>query len=127
MLFCSHFKKTSVVAVENNNICAFVSAYRPPIQKDALFVWQVAVDSSMRGKGIAPQIIINILDREYNKDIKFIQATVTPSNKPSERLFKKLSEIYNTKYEKSIFFKNEYFGSDEKHEDEYLFDIGPIR
>jgi L-2,4-diaminobutyric acid acetyltransferase len=128
MLFCTHFRKTSVVALnDNNRVVGFVSGYRPPVKVDALFIWQVAVDASMRGRSLAPKIIDNILNRAYNKDIKFIHATVTPSNKPSERLFRKLAEIYNTRCKTSLFFKGEYFCHNDAHEDEYLFNIGPIR
>ena len=128
MLFCTHFRKTSVVALnDEGKVIGFVSGYRPPVKEDALFVWQVAVDASMRGRSLAPKIIDNILNRSYNRDIKFIHATVTPSNKASERLFRKLAEIYNTKCRTSLYFKGEYFGHNDIHEDEYLFNIGPIR
>ncbi len=129
MLFCTHFRDTSVVAVDpeqHGKVVGFVSGYRPPVQPDALFVWQVAVDGDMRGMGLAPQIIIDILDRDCNRDIDYIQATVGPSNKPSEGLFRKLAKIYAAECTTSVFFEQENFGEGD-HEEEILFHIGPLR
>lgn len=129
LLFCTHFRDTSVVAIDpdqDDKVVGFVSGYRPPVQPDALFVWQVVVDSSMRGRGLAPRIIRDILEREYNQDIKYIQATVGPSNKPSEGLFRKLAKYYDAKCETTVFFSKEDFGEGD-HEQEVLFHIGPIK
>jgi L-2,4-diaminobutyric acid acetyltransferase len=128
MLFCTHFKDTSVVAIDpdqDDKAVGFVSGYRLPAQQDALFVWQVVVDRSMRGRGLALRIIRDILERNYNQDIKYIQATVGPSNKPSERLFRKLAKYYEAKCETSVFFNKEDFKEGD-HEEEVLFHIGPI-
>ncbi|MFA5700222.1 MAG: diaminobutyrate acetyltransferase [Desulfuromonas sp.] len=129
MLFCTHFRDMSVVAIDpaqDNKVVGFVSGYRPPPQPDTLFVWQVAVDGSMRGTGLAPKIIQDILEREENRDLAYIQATVSPSNKASEGLFRKLAKIYTAACETSVFFNSEDFGTGD-HEEEVLFHIGPIK
>ncbi len=129
MLFCTHFRDMSVVALDptqENKIVGFVSGYRPPTQPDALFVWQVAVDGSMRGMGLAPRIVRNILEREENQDLVYIQATVSPSNKASAGLFRKLAKIYSADCCTSTLFSSEHFGEGD-HEEEVLFHIGPIK
>ena len=129
MLFCTHFRDMSVVATDpeqDNKVVGFVSGYRPPTQPDALFVWQVAVDSSMRGTGLAPRIIQDIMEREGNRDLAYIQATVGPSNKASEGLFRKMAKIYSTECETAVFFTSEDFGEG-GHEEEVLFHIGPVK
>jgi L-2,4-diaminobutyric acid acetyltransferase len=80
----------------------------------------------MRGTGLAPRIIQSIIEREENQDLAFIQATVGPSNKASEGLFRKLAKIYAAECETSVFFTSEDFGSGD-HEEEVLFHIGPIK
>lgn len=129
MLFCTHFRDMSVVAIDpeqDNKVVGFVSGYRPPTQPDALFVWQVAVDASMRGTGLAPRIIQDIMEREENLDLAYIQATVGPSNKASEGLFRKMGKIYSAACDTSVFFTSEDFGEG-GHEEEVLFHIGPIK
>jgi L-2,4-diaminobutyric acid acetyltransferase len=129
LLFCTHFRDMSVVAIDpeqDNKVVGFVSGYRPPTQPDALFVWQVAVDSSMRGMGLAPRIIMDIIEREENQDLAYIQATVGPSNKASEGLFRKLAKTYAAACETSVFFRSEDFGEGD-HEEELLFHIGPLK
>ena len=53
LLLCSHFANTCAVAESDATVQAFISAYVPPEQPDTLFVWQVAVDASLRGQGVA--------------------------------------------------------------------------
>lgn len=79
----------------------------------------------MRGTGLAPKIIQDIMEREENLDLAYIQATVGPSNKASEGLFRKMGKIYSAECATSVFFSSEDFGEG-GHEEEVLFHIGPI-
>jgi len=67
----------------------------------------------------------NILEREELINIKFIEATVTPSNKISRKLFQRLAEQLKAEYKESHFLDKELFG-DSNHEEEKLLRIGPI-
>ncbi len=49
----THFKNTCVLAERNGEIVGFISAYRKPDKPKELFIWQVAVHESVRGKGLA--------------------------------------------------------------------------
>jgi len=59
LLQCSDFADTAIAA-ENaqGELVGFISGYRPPARPDTLFVWQVAVDSSMRGQGLALRMLL---------------------------------------------------------------------
>lgn len=122
MLVCDHFKETSVIAVDKSGaVVGFVSAYINPSSKDTLFVWQVAVDSSARGEGLALEMLKNISKRENLKEIAYITSTISPQNSASIALFKRLAKELNAKIDSFEYIKIEHFIN--SHEDEMLFKI----
>ncbi|GEN44607.1 diaminobutyrate acetyltransferase [Alkalibacillus haloalkaliphilus] len=125
IMMCEHFAETCVVAKEDNKVVGFVTAFIPPERQDVVFVWQIGVDASQRGKGLASRILNELIQRESCRDVRFLQATVTPSNKASQSLFKGFARNLGTKCEVSECFPEELFPSDE-HEEELSFLIGPI-
>ena len=52
LILCKHFAETCIVAEEAGVIVGFVTAYRPPITPDVIFVWQIGVAQSVRGRGV---------------------------------------------------------------------------
>ncbi|MDL4841163.1 diaminobutyrate acetyltransferase [Aquibacillus rhizosphaerae] len=125
IMMSEYFAETCVVARENNKLVGFVTAFIPPERQDVVFIWQVGVDSSQRGKGIASKLLNHLIQREACQDVRFVEATVTPSNKASQSLFRKLAREHNTECNVSEFFKQELFPSDD-HEEELNFRVGPI-
>ena len=116
---------TSVVAELDDDIVGFISAYINPNKENTIFIWQIAVSSAMRGHGLGTNMIKNIMERDESKNVKFIEATVTPSNKASMMLFQKIALLFETKCEKQQFFTEKVFG-DSGHEEELLLRIGPL-
>ena len=129
LLLSTHFADTCVVAQDEDEIVGFVSAYRPPKADDVLFVWQVAVKSTARGRGIATAMLNELVERENCKDIAYVEATVTPSNAPSQGLFRSLAKAHNAPCRETCWFPPESFGVDDTqdHEAEILFRIGPLQ
>ena len=125
LLISTHFNQTSAVAENNHGLVGYVSGYLHPQHDDTLFIWQIAVNPLMRGRGLAIHMLQNILEREELINIKFIEATVTPSNKISRKLFQRLAEQLKAEYKESHFLDKELFG-DSNHEEEKLLRIGPI-
>ena len=125
MLICTHFHETSLVAEADGAIVGLVSAYMHPKQSDTLFVWQVAVDASVRGRGVASRMFSQLLTQENMQRIRYIETTVSPSNIASQNLFKRLAGKLKTKITDVPYFDRDLFGG-EAHEDEYLFKLGPI-
>jgi L-2,4-diaminobutyric acid acetyltransferase len=126
LLLCSHFAETCAVVESEGSVLAFISAYCPPQQSDTLFVWQVAVDASLRGQGIAKRLIRHLLDRPNLQHIRFVEATVNPSNDASRNLFRSLARESQCDIKDSLFYSIEDFGGD-AHEEEILLRVGPIK
>ena len=80
----------------------------------------------MRGRGLATHMLQNIIQREELKEIKYIEATITPSNKKSRKLFQRYAEQLKTDYQESPFLDKKLFG-ESNHEEEKLIRIGPLK
>jgi len=126
LLLCAHFHKTCIVAKQHDQIVAFISAYVKPEQPNTLFIWQVAVKGNWRKHGLALKMIKQLLTRPHLQKVKYIEATVTTSNRASKNLFMSIAKSYETRCETQVVFSKELFDGN-AHEDEYLFRIGPIK
>ncbi|GGP09172.1 L-2,4-diaminobutyric acid acetyltransferase [Oceanobacillus neutriphilus] len=126
-MWCDIFSETSIVAEKDGKTLGFISGYKNPNNQNRLFIWQVAVDASARGNGLATKMLRQLLKREACKGIDYVEATVSPSNHPSQALFKGLAEKLDTDCHISDYFiANDFPDEEEEHEDELLFTIGPI-
>jgi L-2,4-diaminobutyric acid acetyltransferase len=126
---CEHFSSTCVVAEKKSQpeseVVAFMTAYIPPEKPDTLFVWQVAVDASLRGQGIAKRLLADVLNRPAMQSIRFVEATVNPSNDASRNIFRSLAKQYQTDINEDLLFEASLLG-DGDHEQENLVRVGPI-
>ncbi len=130
LLQCSHFANTCAVAESDGSVQAFISAYVLPDQPDRLFVWQVAVDATLRGQGVAGWLIDELLTRPHLNGIRYVEATINPSNNASKKLFASLARKHGSEMNESMLFNAELFGpalGEESHEAEVLFSVGPIK
>jgi L-2,4-diaminobutyric acid acetyltransferase len=125
LMFCKFFPKTCVIAELDGEVAGFVFAFRPQTASDTVFVWQVGVDNTLRGRGVGIALLHTLLVREECRDVRFLEATVTPSNMPSQALFRKLARRLDTQCHVSPCFSSDQFPGNE-HEDELLFRIGPF-
>ena len=125
MMMADFFTETCIVAKQDEELVGFVTAFIQPERPDTLFIWQVGVDSSQRGKGLASKMITELI--EWNaKEVHYLEATVTPSNEASRALFKKLGRNLETTCEITDHFSASLF-PDSSHEKEQLFRIGPFK
>ncbi len=127
LLQCSDFADTAIAA-ENaqGELVGFISGYRPPARPDTLFVWQVAVDSSMRGQGLALRMLLALTERVAREHgVRYMETTISPDNAASQALFKrafdKLGADCTTR---TLFSRAEHFAG--QHEDEVLYRAGPF-
>ncbi|CAM2811473.1 diaminobutyrate acetyltransferase [Vibrio diazotrophicus] len=118
----THFQSTCVVAECDGEIVGFVSAYRKPDNPSELFIWQVAVHESARGKGLAFHMLKEILTRDDLQDIQVLETTITKDNLGSWSLFKKLDRVHGERGEVSTFL-DETRHFEGKHDTEYLYRI----
>ena len=104
LLQCRDFAETSIVAqTSEGDVIGFVSGYIPPERKETLFIWQVALDPAYRGQGIALEMLTRLFNR--NKNIKYLEATVSPDNTASESLFKRFYAKHHMPFETRVLFE----------------------
>ncbi|WP_096201685.1 diaminobutyrate acetyltransferase [Bacillus sp. FJAT-45350] len=125
IMMCEFFAETCVVAKENDKLVGFVTAFIPPERQDVVFVWQIGVDQSQRGKGLASKILNELISRTGCKNVNYLEATVTPSNNASQSLFRRLARDHQTECEIKECFGEELFPGDD-HEEELTFRVGPF-
>lgn len=118
----SHFQHTCLIAEQQELLVGFVSAYRKPEKPSELFIWQVAVHPSARGKGLAYQMIQHLLGRSELQDLTVLETTITQKNQASWRLFQKLDREHGKQGSVSTFLdKTCHFEGE--HDTEYLYRI----
>lgn len=125
LLLCHHFSDTCLVAKVDGRIIGFALAYIPPRQPGTLFVWQIGVSAAARGQGLASRMLDELLDRTATAGVRSLQATVTPSNAASRRLFESLARRRGVECEVTPLFAKDLFSPEGTHEAEELFHVGP--
>lgn len=128
LMLSKFFAETCVVAETNRQIVGFASTFRLPTQPEVLFVWQIAVAASHRGRGLAKSMLNDVLKRKAATGVRYIQATISPSNKPSQALFQSFARDHGiscTAFE-SEGFPDHVFPAGSGHETEWMFRIGPL-
>lgn len=126
LMWSKYFNETSIVAESEDKVIGFVSGFIQPTSLDTLFVWQVAVDPDFRGLGLATKLIEQLLEQLRDDDVKYLEATVTPSNVPSSNLFKGIAEKQKTECTISECFSEDQF-PDPSHEAELTYRVGPFK
>lgn len=125
VLWGDHFSSTSRVALDtDDNVIGFVMGHRIPDRPDCLFVWQIGVADAFRGHGIASELLDGLWASVDG--VKFLEATVTPSNSASDRLFRSFASRHGGEQSRGLAYNDELFPLGSSHEAEYLYRIGPI-
>lgn len=125
LLQCQDFAATSIVAEsEQGEIIGFISGYVPPQRTNTLFIWQVALDSNFRGRGLAFEMLERLFSR--NSALCFMETTISPSNEASKKLFTGFFSKHHMNYEAQTLFQSGTHFHD-GHEDEVLYRAGPAK
>ncbi len=125
LLLCHHFADTCVVASIGDKIVGMTTAYLIPEKTDVLFIWQIAVSPDVRKRGLAQAMLRHLLKRKSCRGVKYLEATVAPSNSAPQKLFKSLAEDLKAELHESELFPKKLFEA-QAHEDEKLLRIGPL-
>ena len=123
LLWCRDFAATSVVAYVDDEPVGFVTGYRRPDEPGTLMVWQVAVDSSQRGRGLGHRMLAELADR-VGADV--VETTISPDNEASMALFGAFARERAADVARSTLFEVDDFPGGAGHEPEVLFRIGPL-
>jgi diaminobutyrate acetyltransferase len=112
----------------DGNVVGFVTGFLRPQARDTVMVWQVAVDARQRGRKLASRMLHTLVDRLSPQGMHWLQATVSPGNEASIRLFSALARDRGTGIERRDLFTPEDFPVDGpgRHEAEDLYVIGPF-
>lgn len=124
LLWCRDFAATSVVAEVGGELGGFVIGYRRPAAPDTYFLWQVAVRPSHRGRGLGGRMMDGLLSQQVAEGVRWLEATVTPDNEASQRLFQAFADRWGATLERSVLFAAADFP--DAHEPESLLRIGPL-
>jgi L-2,4-diaminobutyric acid acetyltransferase len=125
LIQCTHFRGTCAIALTGDRVDGLVSGHIPPEKPDTLFVWQVAIAESGRGKGLAKALILDILKRPECAGVRYIDTTITDDNAASWAMFKGLARKLDADTTREVMFdKERHF--DGRHDSEFLFRIGPF-
>ncbi len=122
-LLSGHFSDSCVVAESQGKVVGFLSAYRIPQRPQTLFVWQMVVNRALRGKRIAWRMLTSLLQRLDGDELRFVEATVNPSNAASRGLFERLAAEQGTQLDEESFLDASAFGPDGDHESEILLRV----
>jgi L-2,4-diaminobutyric acid acetyltransferase len=127
LLWCRDFAATSAVARDDGGApIAFVTGYVRPERPEALVVWQVAVDASHRGRGLAGALLDEVTGRTAKElGVTAVETTVTPDNTASDRLFTAYAARHGAALEREVLFDGVLF-PDGVHQPEVLYRIGPL-
>ncbi|MEV5972154.1 diaminobutyrate acetyltransferase [Streptomyces sp. NPDC051921] len=130
LLWCRDFAATSAVARDaSGRAVGFVTGYLRPEAPGTLFVWQVAVDGSHRGTGVAAALLDALSARVATEHGPVrLEATVTPGNIPSDRLFRSYARRHGATVTREVLFPTTAFPDTPEagvHEPEVLYRIGP--
>src|SRR5690606_18810370 len=125
LLLCTHFADTCAIADAAGDAVGFVGGYLKPSDPSVLFVWQIGVDPVARRHGVAARLLQEVLARPACRGVRYLEATVTPSNAASRRLFHSLARVTRATCHETPFFLREHFAGE--HEQEHLLRIGPLK
>ena len=125
IMMCEFFQETCVTAKENGELVGFVTAFIPPEKPDVIFVWQIGIGENQRGKGIATGLLRELTNRTISDDVRYLEATVTPTNEASKALFKGFADKNDVTCTVAPCFDKNLFPGDD-HEEELTYRIGPL-
>ena len=115
---------TCIVARSDNTVVGFIVGFRPPRMPDTLFVWQITTSNNHRRKGLGRGMLRALMDLLAGDGVRYLEATVTPSNEASMRMFRSFAEAYDAPCSQSELYPNSLFP--DGHEAEHLLRMGPF-
>ncbi len=122
LIQCDHFGDTCILAEMDGEPVGWISAYIMPSDPETLFVWQVAVSSKARGKGLGTRMLAELFDRDECEGVNRLQTTITINNDASWALFGRFSKAQNGKLRSEPHYTREdHF--DGRHATEHMVTI----
>ncbi|MCB9619638.1 MAG: diaminobutyrate acetyltransferase [Sandaracinus sp.] len=127
VLLADRFADTCAVAERDGRLVGMLTGFRPPRDPATYFVWQVGVSPVARGEGLAGRMLDEVVAR--HPEVRFLEATVSPSNAASEALFAGFARRHGAPLHRGEGYGAELFPRPHggvPHEPEPLLRIGPF-
>jgi L-2,4-diaminobutyric acid acetyltransferase len=126
LLWCRDYAETSIVARSAGEPIGFITGYTRPPSPSTLLVWQVAVDATHRGRGLAAAMLDALTLRAHaERGVDAIETTITPDNAASHGLFTSFAKRHGAAVSREVLFDAGAFPED-GHAPEFLYRIGPV-
>lgn len=123
LLLVRRFATTCAVAEDDGGrLAGVLLGLAPPDDPTSLFVWQIGVAPAHRGHGLASRLLTWLTAAVGPRHL---EATVTPSNTASDRLFRAFARDRGVACEVTPWAAAEDFPGD-AHEREDRYRIGPL-
>jgi len=107
LLLARDFAETSRLAVADGEPAGFVLGYLRPAAPETLFIWQIAVDESQRGRRIAARLLDALL--ADLPQVTTLETTITADNSASQRLFASFAERHGAEHRITPLFEEAHF------------------
>ena len=124
LIMARDFAATSRLAVSAGEPVGFVLGYRRPTAPERLFVWQIAVDESQRGRRVAARLLDGLL--ADLPEVTTLETTITADNTASQRLFTSFAERHGAEHTIEPLLTEAHF-PDPGHGAELLHTISALR
>jgi L-2,4-diaminobutyric acid acetyltransferase len=122
-MWCRDFSGTSAIArlSDSTEVIGYVSAFRRPLERGTLVIWQAVVTPSYRGRRLAVRMLDWLADSSY----KHIETIAPPSNTAYDRFLKAFARKRSAAIEYLPYsYSTENY--DNSREVDYLYRIGPL-
>lgn len=90
------FADSSRLVLHDGEPVGFALGYLRPTAPDRLFLWQIAVDESQRGRRLAARLLDSLL--EGLPQVTTLETTITEDNAASQRLFASFAERHGAEH-----------------------------
>ena len=124
LILARDFAATSRVALADGEPVGFVLGYQRPTAPERLFIWQIAVDESQRGRRIAARLLDALL--ADLPEVTTLETTITADNAASQRLFASFAERHGANHSVGPLLTEAHF-PDPGHGAELLHEISELR
>jgi len=126
LMLSRFFTDTCAVARDGDTPVGFIAGFRPPAEPETIFVWQITVTPDVRARRLGRRMLAWLLREVASDGVSYLAASVTPSNEPSQRMFKGVARHLGVPCTEAPLFPAGAFPVDQTHEAEILLRIGPF-
>lgn len=112
----NYFSNICFLMIEKDELIGFISGIKGSLDKEVVYLWQIGVSKSHRGKNYASVLIDNFIKAVIELDCNKIQVSISPDNEASYNTFLKyakehsynFAKIGEVKYNDQLSDKKEY-------------------